>query len=71
MRRVNFRLSPEAGAGEEGEAGRPRAEVREGGSRFYPLQELLQEVVQQEKLLWKNTQGVRIPPAGSQPCGVD
>lgn len=67
MRRVNFRLNPEAGAGEEG---RPRAEGREGGSRFYPLQELLQEVVQQEKLLWKNTQGVRIPPTGSQPCGA-
>ena len=62
MRRVNFRLNLEAGAGEEV---RPRGEGHEGGPRFYPLQELLQEVVQQEQLLWKNTQGVRIPPTGS------
>lgn len=61
---MNFRISLEEGAAGEEQA-RLGDERQERGPQFYPLQELLQEVVQQEKLVWKKTQGVRIPPTGT------
>lgn len=78
MRRVNFRISLEAatgsgtggggGGGEEGDGNRQLdGERQEAANQFYPLQELLQEAVKQEKLVWKKTKGVRLNPNGIKP----
>ena len=59
MRRVQFRSSLEAATGGEDEVDGLNRQPK-----FYPLEELLQEAVQQEKLVWEKTKGVRLPTTG-------
>lgn len=62
MRRVQFRSSLESATGGEDDV--DESDRQERGRKFYPLEDLLQEAVQQEKLVWEKTKGVRLSTTG-------